>query len=43
MTVAHEEAAAMIIQQVVSVGAACILIVAHATYVFGSVPLCVKR
>ena len=38
MTVAHEEADTMIIQQVASVGAANILIVAD-----GPVPLCVKR
>ena len=35
MTVAHEEADTMIIQQVASVGAANILIVADDTYVFG--------
>ena len=43
MTVAHEEADTMIIQQLASVGAANILIVVDDTYVFGPVSLCVKR
>ena len=38
-----EGADKMIIQQVASVGAANILIVADDTYVFGPVSLCVKR
>ena len=43
MTIAHEEADAMIIQQVAYVGAANITIVADDTYLFGPVSLCVKR
>ena len=43
MTVAHEEADTMIIQQVASVDAATIRIVVDDTYVFGPVSLCVKR
>ena len=39
MTVAHEEAHTMIIQQVASVGAANIPIVANDTYVFGPASL----
>ena len=43
MTVTDEEADTMIIQQLTSVGAATVLIVADDTYVFGPVSRCVKR